>query len=47
MIGDDRDYHVLKAAMTPLEKLAEHHDHEELSIKLDLETGRLSGALFE
>lgn len=47
VIGDDRDYDLLKAAMTPLENLAEHHDHEELSIKLDLETGRLSGTLFE
>ncbi|MEL6414656.1 MAG: hypothetical protein AAFQ15_06920, partial [Pseudomonadota bacterium] len=27
VIGDDRDYDLLKAAMAPLEKLAEHYDH--------------------
>ena len=42
-IGDDRDYDLLKAAMAPLEKLAEHYDHEELSVELELETGSLSG----
>ena len=41
VIGDDRDYDLHKAVMTPLEKLAEHYDHEELSIELDLETGKL------
>ena len=42
LIGDDRDYDLLKAAMTPLEKLAEHYDHEELSVDLDLETDKLN-----
>ena len=45
-LGDDRDYDLLKAAMSPLEKLAELHDHEDLSVKMDLETGLLSGTLF-
>ena len=41
VIRDDRDYDLLKAAMTPLEKLAEHYDHEELSVELDLESDKL------
>ena len=40
-IGDDRDYDLLKAVMSPLEKLAEHYDHKELRVVLDLETDRL------
>lgn len=42
-IGDDRDYDLLKAAMSPLEKLAEQYDHEQLMVELDLKTGNLSG----
>ena len=43
VIGDDRDYDLLKAAMTPLEKLAEHYDHDELMVDLDLENDTLTG----
>lgn len=42
VIGDDRDYDLLKAAMSPLEKLAEQYDHEQLMVELDLKTGNLS-----
>ena len=42
-IGDDRDYDLLKAAMTPLEQLAEHSDHEQLTVELDLLSGQLTG----
>ncbi|MFN3213460.1 MAG: hypothetical protein ACE37M_10170 [Henriciella sp.] len=42
-LGDDRDYDLLKAAMRPLEILAENHDHKDLRIELDLQTGTLSG----
>ena len=42
VIGDDRDYDLLKVAMMPLEKLAEYYDHEELSVELDLQTDRLN-----
>ncbi len=43
VIGDDRDYDLLKAALTPLENLAEHYDHNELMVDLDLETDSLTG----
>ena len=42
VIRDERDYALLKAVMTPLEKLAEHYDHEGLSIELDLENNCLT-----
>ena len=42
-VGDDRDYDLLKAAMRPLEKLAENCDHEALNVELDLKTGLLTG----
>ena len=41
VIGDDRDYDLLKAVMTPLEKLSERYDHKELRVVLDLESDRL------
>lgn len=43
VIGDDRDYDLLKAAMTPLENLAAAQDHNDLSVQLDLETEQLQG----
>ena len=43
LIGDDRDYDLLKAAMTPLENLAERYDHDELMVDLNLETNSLTG----
>jgi hypothetical protein len=43
VIGDDRDYDLLKAAMTPLENLAAAQDHNDLTVQLDLETGQLQG----
>jgi len=43
VIGDDRDYHLLKAAMTPLENLAAAQDHNDLTVQLNLETGQLHG----
>lgn len=43
VIGDDRDYDLLKAAMTPLEKLAEGYAHDELIVELELETDALTG----
>ena len=36
VMGDDRDYDLLKAVMTPLEKLARAEDHKNLSLELDL-----------
>ncbi|MEM7458636.1 MAG: hypothetical protein AAF331_04150 [Pseudomonadota bacterium] len=42
-IGDDRDYDLLKAVMTPLEKLADAHNHNNLKLKYDLESGHLTG----
>lgn len=35
-IGDDRDYDLLKAVMTPLERLAEDYD-DRLMVSLDVE----------
>lgn len=43
VIGDDRDYDLLKAAMTPLENLAAAHDHNDLRVELDLESGQIRG----
>lgn len=43
VIGDDRDYDLLKAVMTPLEKLAEAHTHNNLKLTFDLESGQLTG----
>ncbi|MHA7898672.1 MAG: hypothetical protein ACX94B_02335 [Henriciella sp.] len=40
-MGDDRDYDLLKAALGPLESLAEHEDHKDLIIELDLENSTL------
>jgi len=42
VIGDDRDYDVLKAVMRPLEALADAEDHEDLRFELDLTTGHFS-----
>ena len=42
-LGDDRDYDLLKAAMRPLEKLAENYDHQKLNVELDLTNGLLTG----
>lgn len=42
VIGDERDYDLLKAAMVPLEQIAEHYDHDELMVFLDLETDSLT-----
>lgn len=43
VIGDDRDYDLLKAALSPLEALAETCDHADLTLELDLKSGQLSG----
>ncbi|MEM6555962.1 MAG: hypothetical protein AAF642_08815 [Pseudomonadota bacterium] len=43
VIGDDRDYDLLKAAMSPLETLADAYDHTDLNLELDLGSGQLSG----
>lgn len=43
VIGDDHDYDLLKAAMSPLEKLADAHNHKKLKLSLDLQSGQLSG----
>lgn len=36
VMGDGRDYDVLKAVMTPLEKLADAEDNKDLNLELDL-----------
>jgi len=36
VMGDGRDYELLKAVMTPLEKLADSEDNEDLNLELDL-----------
>ena len=41
VIGDDRDYDLLKAAMGPLEKLYEASGHTELILELDLKNSTL------
>lgn len=40
-IGDDRDYDLLKAAITPLERLSESIDTESFQLQLDLQTQQL------
>ena len=42
-IGDDRDYDLLKAAISPLEKLSEAEGHANLIVELDLKNNVLSG----
>jgi len=41
VIGDDRDYDLLKAAMHPLENLSEREPQTELGVELDLQTSAL------
>ena len=41
-LGDDRDYDLLKAVMTPLEQLADASGQDHLSLKLNLRTNVLS-----
>ena len=43
VIGDERDYDLLKAAMSPLEVLCEANDHKDLIVELDLENKVLTG----
>ena len=40
-IGDDRDYDLLKAAMQPLERLAESEPHANLKLELVVKSGLL------
>ncbi|MEM9938619.1 MAG: hypothetical protein AAF768_07225 [Pseudomonadota bacterium] len=40
-LGDDRDYDLLKAAMGPLERLAEAEPSGDFTIELDLGSGAL------
>lgn len=40
-IGDDRDYDLLKAAITPLERLADREDHANLTMELSISEGQL------
>ena len=42
-IGDDRDYDLLKAAISPLETLSELHGHAHLIVELDLKNNALTG----
>jgi hypothetical protein len=42
LIGDDRDYDLLKAALTPLESLSETADQEDFTVELDLRTGQIT-----
>ena len=42
VIGDDRDYDLLKAAMRPLENLSETEDHTDLILELDLKNKHLA-----
>ncbi|MEM9573229.1 MAG: hypothetical protein AAF996_17310 [Pseudomonadota bacterium] len=42
VIGDDRDYDLLKAVMTPLENLAASVDAEPLRVELNLLNAELS-----
>lgn len=41
VIGDDRDYDLLKAAMTPLERLADAEDQADFRLELELSSGVL------
>ncbi|MEL6861318.1 MAG: hypothetical protein AAGL11_05725 [Pseudomonadota bacterium] len=43
IIGDDRDYDLLKAAMGPLESLSEASGHKDLIVELDLKNKALTG----
>lgn len=42
VIGDDRDYDLLKAAMRPLETLSENEGHTDLILELDLKNKHLA-----
>jgi len=42
VIGDARDYDLLKAAITPLERLSEQEDADDFIVKLDLITGQFT-----
>lgn len=42
VIGDDRDYDLLKAAMRPLEALSEAEGHADLILELDLKNKHLA-----
>ena len=42
IIGDDRDYDLLKAAMRPLENLSEAEGHTDLILELDLKNKHLA-----
>ena len=42
VIGDDRDYDLLKAAMRPLEALSEAEAHADLILELDLKNKHLA-----
>lgn len=41
-IGDDRDYDLLKAVMSPLEKLAEARSEGDFHLELDLKSGKFA-----
>lgn len=42
VIGDDRDYDLLKAVMMPLEALSERETADPFNVSLNLQTGALS-----
>lgn len=42
VIGDDRDYDLLKAVMTPLESLAEHEPGDPLEVTLDVPRSKVT-----
>lgn len=42
VMGDDRDYDLLKAVMRPLESLSEAEDHTDLILELDLRNKHLA-----
>ena len=41
VIGDERDYDLLKAAMSPLEMLSDQEPHGDFSVELDMRTKAL------
>lgn len=41
VIGDDRDYDLLKAAISPLERLADIEGPQDFTVSLDLVTGKI------
>lgn len=43
IVGDARDYDLLKAVMGPLENLAKQQDHRDLIVELDLTNKTLTG----